>query len=79
MRKSNVDVGTVVELKDCSTRLCSDSRKKGSDYGLVHDHIGTVLALPDANGNVKVEFSSHTNPETGYKFMYVHHTNLRRG
>ena len=79
MRKSNVDVGIVVELKDCSTPLCSDSRKKGSDYGLVHDHIGTVLALPDADGDVKVEFCSHINPETGYKFMYVHHTNLRRG
>jgi len=31
MRKSNVDVGTVVELKDCSTKLCSDSDKKGYD------------------------------------------------
>ena len=79
MRKSNVDVGTVVELKDCSTKLCSDNPKKGSDYGLVHDHIGTVLDLPDADGDVKVEFSSHTNPITGCKFMYVHHTNLRRG
>lgn len=79
MRKSNVVVGMVVELKDCSTKLCSDSDKKGSDYGLVHEHIGTVLALPDADGDVKVEFSSHTNPETGFKFMFVHHTNLRRG
>lgn len=79
MRKSNVDVGTVVELKDCSTPLCSDSSDKGRHYGLVNDHIGTVLALPDEDGNVKVEFCNHTNPETGYKFMYVHHTNLRRG
>lgn len=79
MCKSNVDVGTVVELKDCSTPLCSDSPDKGSDYGLVHDHIGTVLALPDADGDVEVEFNNHRNPLTGCKSMYVHHTNLRRG
>ena len=79
MRKSDVDVGTVVELKDCSTPLCSDSLDKGRDYGLVHDHIGTVLALPDADGDVEVEFNNHHNPLTGCKSMYVHHTNLRRG
>lgn len=79
MRKSNVVVGTVVELKDCSTPIISDSPKKGRDYGLVHDHIGTVLALPNGAGDVKVAFNNHRNPETGNPFMFVHHTNLRRG
>lgn len=79
MRKSNVEVGNTVELKLANVQVCSDNSKVGSDYGLVDYHIGTVLAEPDEDGDVKVAFSNHTNPKTGYKFMFVHHTNLRRG
>lgn len=79
MRKSNVEVGSTVELKQANVQVCSDHPKVGSDYGLVDYHIGTVLAEPDADGDVKVEFNNHRNPETGKRCMYVHHTNLRRG
>lgn len=78
MKLSNCVVGQRVELKDVNAQAVSEVAYSCRYYELVENHLGTIIAPPDSDGDVKVEFDDHSNPSTGYDYMYITHTNLRK-
>lgn len=78
MKLSNCVVGQRVELKDVNARAIGDVSYSCRHYELTENHQGTIIDTPDSDGDVRVEFDDHINPNTGYAYMYITHTNLRK-
>lgn len=78
MKLSNCVVGQRVELKDVYAQAIEYTRYSCLHYGLTEKHLGTITATPDSDGDVRVEFDDHRNSHTGYAYMYITHTNLRK-
>ena len=76
MKLKNCVVGTEVQIKNIDAHLteCSDSTAR--EYGVIEENYGAIHSAPDEDGDVQVYFEHQFSPLR--KFLYVHHSNLRK-
>ena len=78
MKAKNVVLGLRVELKDVSAPVLLEGNI-ASSYALKVGHQGSIVALVDRDGHVRVAFDGHTNPRSyNVPYMYVHPSRIRK-
>ena len=80
MKLKNCVVGTEVQIKDIDVRPTVCSQRTSREYGVIEENCGVIHAEPDEGGNVWVYFGEQFEHSAllNRKFLYVHHSNLRK-
>lgn len=80
MKLKNCVVGTEVQIKNIDVHPTECSLHTSREYGVIEENFGVIRSEPDSEGDVEVYFGGHFEHQYVHnrKFLYVHHTKLRR-
>ena len=80
MKLKNCVVGTEVQIKNIDVHPTACSLHTSREYGVIEENYGVIQEAPDKAGDVKVYLGEQFEHQYAFnrKYLYVHHSNLRK-